>query len=58
MIKGEILLVIDGKVSDIAQYDTVQKKIDTIREFLNVRHIILHDHPNADIRIDVRESIE
>lgn len=58
MTKGEVLFVIDGKVSDVSQYGTVETKVALIREFLELRHIILTDHPNIDVRIDIRETIQ
>lgn len=57
-MKGEVILVVDGGTQDSATYDTLEKKTAAIQQFLEVRQMILREHPYSDVRVDVREKTE
>lgn len=55
---GEILLVVDGQVQDSATYKTDAEGDAIFIQFMNVKKILMSEHPYLDVRIDTRRIEE
>ncbi len=53
-MKGEILLIIDSKVSDTAVFTSETERNDLLKQFLNLQLLIETEHPYSNVMVDVR----
>lgn len=53
-MKGEILLIIDSKVSDTAVFTTTDERDVLLKQFLNLQMLIEMEHPYSNVMVDVR----
>lgn len=53
-MKGEILLIIDSKVSDTAIFTTTDERDVLLKQFLNLQMLIEMEHPYSNVMVDVR----
>lgn len=52
---GEILLVVDSKVTDTATFKTLDDRKLLLRQFLNLKLLIEQEHPYSNVRVDIRD---
>lgn len=53
---GEVLLIIDNKVSDVATFTSQDDKRLLVRQFLSLKQLIETEHPYSTVRVDIRET--